>query len=144
MNEFTTIKEYPNYEINSYGIIRNIKTKRIIKPKLHKTRGYLKVNLYKDKKSYTIDVHRLVGITLISNPNKLKYLDHIDRNRTNNNIINLRWCTVDDNLTNRNSSGLSLIYSDVINQFIVIHSPKKINISFNELNDAITFFKTFL
>lgn len=34
MSHFTIIPDYPRYEINEEGIIRNIKTKYIIKPSI--------------------------------------------------------------------------------------------------------------
>ncbi len=144
MDEFTTIKNYPDYEMTICGKIRNVKTKRILKPRLDKIKGYLKVNLYKDKKMYTIEIHRLVGVNLISNPNNLKYIDHIDRNRLNNNVKNLRWSTLYDNMSNRGHSNPILTYCDIIKKFIVSYHAKKINTTFNELNDALVLFKTLL
>lgn len=46
-------------------------------------------------------VHRLVSECFLENPNNYNYIDHIDRNRKNNNINNLRWCTQSTNLRNR-------------------------------------------
>jgi hypothetical protein len=36
-------------------------------------------------------VHRLVAINFLDNPGQCKYVEHIDNNRENNNVLNLRW-----------------------------------------------------
>jgi len=36
-------------------------------------------------------VHRLVAIHFLDNPGQCKYVEHIDNNRENNNVLNLRW-----------------------------------------------------
>lgn len=65
-----------------------------LKPQLtHK--GYLKV-MFRNRKGYFI--HRLVGITYILNPNNLPQINHIDANKTNNNVTNLEWCDNDYNI----------------------------------------------
>jgi hypothetical protein len=142
MNTFTTIPEFPNYEINQFGVVRNIKTKRILKSQLHKKRGYLKINLPNGNKPKTIDIHRLVGLVFIPNPNNFKYLDHIDRNRLNNNVENLRWCSADDNNLNRTDRKPTLIYCNVTNKFYV--SSSSMNKIFDELDTAISHFKTLI
>ena len=42
-------------------------------------------------------VHRLVAITFLPNPNNLPVVNHIDGNRSNNNIDNLEWMSYRDN-----------------------------------------------
>lgn len=55
--------------------------------------GYSLVVLCKDgtRKSYT--VHRLVATAFIPNPNNYPCINHIDENKSNNNISNLEWCS---------------------------------------------------
>ncbi len=51
--EFYTIPHYPNYEMSNTGVVRNKRTKRILKPHLEKGR-YPRVYLYdKEKKKNT-------------------------------------------------------------------------------------------
>ena len=56
---------------------------------------YMSVNIsIKDEnvKQISYYTHRLIAETLISNPNNYEEIDHIDRNKLNNHIINLEWC----------------------------------------------------
>ena len=55
--------------------------------------GYNEVHLHKDNKTKIYKVHRLVAQTFIENPNNLPCVNHIDENKTNNNVNNLEWCT---------------------------------------------------
>ena len=65
-------------------------------------RGYLKVGInYKD-----ISVHRLVAETFLENPDMKKCVDHIDRDKTNNDVSNLRWVTSQENLYNRKNTNI--------------------------------------
>lgn len=49
-------------------------------------------------KSYA--VHRLIAEAFIPNPEHKKTVDHIDRNRANNNVFNLRWATYQEQIIN--------------------------------------------
>lgn len=77
-----------NYEISSYGNIRNNKTKRPITINNRKD-GYSTLSI--NKKSYS--VHRLVALTFIENPHNKLTVNHIDKNKHNNNVNNLEWAT---------------------------------------------------
>ena len=64
---------------------------------------YLSVNItlrdesgkfLKQIKYYT---HRLIAETLIENPNNYETVDHIDNNKSNNNVNNLQWIAHGDN-----------------------------------------------
>lgn len=101
--EYVQLNDFPSYEINRNGIIRNIKTKQHIKPELRD--GYYKVNLFKNGKNYIRSVHRLLGLTFIPNPDNLPIIDHIDRNKTNNSLSNLRWATIQINVNNSSDVG---------------------------------------
>jgi len=48
-------------------------------------------------------IHRLVAKHFIPNPRNLNEVDHINRNRTDNRIENLRWVTHSENLQNKGS-----------------------------------------
>lgn len=64
------------------------------------TSGYLEVHLCKQSKGKMIGVHRLVAQSFIDNVDNLPEVDHIDGDKTNNNVTNLRWVTHLDNCNN--------------------------------------------
>lgn len=51
------------------------------------------MSLFKNGKGKTHKVHRLVAMIFIPNPNNLPIVNHIDEDKTNNNVNNLEWCT---------------------------------------------------
>ena len=63
--------------------------------------GYALVTLSKDKTPTVISIHRLLAIAYIPNPDNKPYVDHVDRDRANNSLDNLRWVTSQENSQNR-------------------------------------------
>tara|TARA_R110000822_G_scaffold19777_2_gene64213 strand:- start:3165 stop:3674 length:510 start_codon:yes stop_codon:yes gene_type:complete len=104
--ENTLQLHYPldNYCINKNGDLYNIKTKyKLTSWKNNQT--YLTYTLMNKecckKKNYNI--HRLLGLTFLDNPNNYPCIDHIDRNKQNNSLDNLRWVSYQDNAINKPS-----------------------------------------
>ncbi len=98
-----------NYSVSDHGNVRNDKTGRILKVK-HNGRGYLEVTLMKNKTRYYKKIHRLSAEAFLLNPENKKCVDHIDNDRQNNNLKNLRFATRQENgqnqsLSNKNTSG---------------------------------------
>ena len=97
-------RDFP-YMVSSEGQIFRITKKGIkakpLKPSL--SHGYYYVNLYKEGKQYGFQVHCLVAELFINKPEDSQKLevDHIDRNKLNNQANNLRWVTKSENLQNR-------------------------------------------
>ena len=91
------IPDFPHYYISDEGKVYSDwsgKTKEL-KSLKDKGRGdYLKVNLYKDKKLYKKQIHRLVLSTFQPIPEMQNYqVNHKDENPANNRLENLEWCT---------------------------------------------------
>ena len=48
------------YEVNEDGIVRNVKSKKILKPQINKE-GYLQINIHIKDEPVTITIHKLVA-----------------------------------------------------------------------------------
>ena len=59
--------------------------------------NYLHVYLCKNGKQKNIKIHRLVAEAFIPKIDGKEFVDHIDGDRQNNNVNNLRWCTQAEN-----------------------------------------------
>ena len=93
------IEGFDNYKISNLGRVKNIKFDRLVKPLLD-NRGYIMVNLYKDGKMKRLSLHRLIAIAFIPNPDNKPCIDHINTDRSDNHIDNLRWVTQKENHNN--------------------------------------------
>lgn len=98
--EFRFISGYRNYQVSNLGNVRDIRTGQF-KTTRNNGRGYLEVCLTKDKRSKSQLLHRLVAEAFIPNPGGRRCVDHMDHDKTNNVIWNLRWATGTENQGNR-------------------------------------------
>lgn len=93
------------YEVSNLGRVKSVARKswngyKMIEQKevitygsKHST-GYMSKILYKDNKPYNKRVHRLVAEAFIPNPENKPTVNHIDEDKTNNNVYNLEWATM--------------------------------------------------
>ena len=91
---------YPNYLIYPDGKVYNQKFKRYLS-ECEDGNGYLHVNLYNNNRRKLHKIHRLVGLHYIPNVENKICLDHINGNRKDNRVENLRWATYSQNGQNR-------------------------------------------
>ena len=112
MENWKVIMEFPNYEISDKGRVRNRKNgKTFIGGTFN---GYYRVTLRKGNERKSKLVHVLVAEAFIDNPNKKPYIDHINGQRDDNNVGNLRWCTPKENNGNvPKRAGCSSTYKGV-------------------------------
>ena len=101
---WTNIKDC-NYDISTFGRVRNIKTNRILKC-YDKPNEYKRVTLNIKGASKTFCVHRLVAEYFIPNPLQKLTVNHKDGNKNNANINNLEWATLSENMKHAFDNGL--------------------------------------
>ena len=110
------IKDFPDYMISNKGKIKSMRPgshyNKILKGVL--SQGYLRTKLRDANGTIkNVSIHRLVALTFIPNPNNLKEVDHINRNRADNRVENLRWVTRSENQRNKSCTKKIIRLSDL-------------------------------
>ena len=93
-NDYEIFNDFPYY-------IRRKSNKRVVKECVDKSSGYVILHLNKVK----YYKHRIVAIHFLPNDQPLikTEVDHINRDRTDYHLENLRWCSSKENKLNRAS-----------------------------------------
>ena len=100
------INKPTRYMIGDDGSVFSEITNKMLKPFINPS-GYYLVDISLEGKSYTRQVHRLVAIAFIPNPLRLETVNHIDGDKSNNDVSNLEWMTLGDNVRHAWSTGLA-------------------------------------
>jgi hypothetical protein len=87
---------YPNYTITNDGVITS---KRIRTPQINKD-GYHMIKLFSNENRIIFSVHRLVYQHYGTDFDPTLTIDHIDGNKNNNHISNLRMATRQEQIFN--------------------------------------------
>ena len=98
------------YQVSDLGRVIGPK-KRILKPGKH-SGGYLFIGIYDKGKATYIDVHRLVAIVFVPNPNNYEYVNHINGIKTDCRATNVEWCTAKENTAHARKTGLINDYGE--------------------------------
>lgn len=146
MGNYKQIPTFPNYEIDEHGIVRNKKTKKILKQHVDKD-GYYRVMLVGNK-PVNKPVHRLVAEVFIPNPNNKPCVNHKDECKLNNSVENLEWVTVAENnsygtrtLRSSLTQGKTVYQYNLQNELISVYSSvsraaKHLNVSAGNINSC--------
>ena len=103
MEEWRDIKGYEGkYMVNNLGRVKSLNYRNTGKEGIMEPhdngKGYLRVQLCKDGKGKWYRINRLVAQAFLPNPNNLPEVNHIDKDKTNNKVENLEWCTTQYNV----------------------------------------------
>ena len=98
------------YEVSNYGRVKSIERYvkqadhlRYVPERIKKTSshfGYPVVTLCANRKSKMYPIHRLVAEAFIPNPRNKPFVDHINTDKTDFRICNLRWVDAKENANN--------------------------------------------
>ena len=123
------------YQVSNLGNVkslhyRNKKIHHILSPRKHHT-GYLMVSLTSNRKAKCFNVHRLVAIAFIPNPNDLPCVNHKDGNKHNNNVSNLEWVTHQQNTRHAIATGLLKNFS-LLGKTGSLHPTSKVTLQYTK------------
>lgn len=100
MEQVTAIPGHITYGVTPDARVFCLRTEREIVPYAD-ANGYKRVWLTDKNGTSQYSVARLVGVTYIANPLNKPEIDHIDRDRGNNSVDNLRWADDYDQAENK-------------------------------------------
>lgn len=83
-------EDYTNYLINKEGQVYSKKSKKILKPVVNKNQ-HSYVTFSKDGKKRNFYIHVLVAKLYLQNPNNYSTVIHINKNKSDNKLVNLKW-----------------------------------------------------
>ena len=138
------IKGFENYLINEDGEIFSKFTKtKIIS---HKDKyGYLRIRLVNEYGRKSVFIHRLLAMTFIPNPENKPCVNHIDCNKSNNDLLNLEWATQKENIKHAWNNGKCTKNYESIKMAHKAVSKKVLDTNtnnvFNSISEAIRYYK---
>lgn len=98
MEQWKNIEGYEGrYQVSSKGQVRKNDGTYLKQSNIY---GYKTVNLHSNGKQKSYRVHRLVAQAFIPNPESKPYIDHINTDKSDNRVENLRWVTPKENMNN--------------------------------------------
>lgn len=86
---------------NKGGICR--KAGKLLTPDT--TNGYFHIKLWQNGRFKWFQIHQLVAIAFIENPESKPHVNHLNSNRGDNRVENLEWCTPKENLAHASERG---------------------------------------
>lgn len=123
-------KCFEDYEVSNFGNIRN--KDKILKCSIQ-NRGYKYFQTRKDNKRSNHLIHHLVAEQFIGIRPENLVIDHIDRNKLNNNVLNLRYVSQKENLKNCDRYREDILESDLVKRHRIMQNQYAIKSGHNKL-----------
>ena len=96
--DYKILDEYPHYKIYPDGKVYSIKLKKYISGHKNK-RGYYAFTLYDaEGRRKHKGLHQLLAMAFIPNIHNHEVVRHLDDNKDNNSLDNLKWGTIKENI----------------------------------------------
>ena len=105
VNDYRILEYFPDYRVNRYGVVQSSKSGSWIELKQTMRNGYLKVNLCRDGKVYSVNVNNIVGDAFIGREPGQIY-NHKNGIKTDNRVDNLEPCYQRENQIHAYNAGL--------------------------------------
>ena len=99
---FARLPNYPRYRIYINGDIYSERSGKNLKPKME-INGYMRIKLCNTNDNKLFLIHRLMGILFFPCNKSFDevQIDHINRDKHDNSLKNLRWCDISTNNINK-------------------------------------------
>lgn len=91
------VKGFPDYSVSNLGRVISRKGSKEKFIGGLRSNGYVGVSLWQGSRNRATEVHRLVAEMFIPNPKGLPQVNHIDEDKSNNQVSNLEWCSAAKN-----------------------------------------------
>ena len=102
--QWKTVKGCDNYEVSNMGQIRNSSRGKMMSLS-DNGRGYLRCRLRQNNEYQCVYIHRAVAQAFVTATSEdQNEVDHIDKDKSNNCVSNLRWATRSQNNSNISES----------------------------------------
>lgn len=129
MEKYIVINEFNNYAVSNFGNIKNIKKNKLLTLNLN-LNGYYTYTFCQNGIKKTFEIHRLVALYFIKNPNNYPYVNHIDGDKGNNRAENLEWSFKSQNEINVKFQEKPILAENILN---------KERIAFKSISEASAF-----